>query len=118
MVVIFLSMFPSLLSTKSSHLLLLTQVGLWISAGSRYENEKNNGAGFFLEHMAFKVEACGPHDLENSTYVSSLPLNSGKLRTTYQTPLIHSSFSQPYVREPRNTLRLPWSNKWNLWVHT
>ncbi|KAG8007443.1 Cytochrome b-c1 complex subunit 1, partial [Nibea albiflora] len=29
-------------------------VGLWISAGSRYENEKNNGAGFFLEHMAFK----------------------------------------------------------------
>lgn len=29
-------------------------VGLWIGAGSRYENEKNNGAGFFLEHMAFK----------------------------------------------------------------
>lgn len=31
------------------------QVGLWISAGSRYESEKNNGAGFLLEHMAFKV---------------------------------------------------------------
>uniref|UniRef100_A0AAX7W2G1 Ubiquinol-cytochrome c reductase core protein 1 n=1 Tax=Astatotilapia calliptera TaxID=8154 RepID=A0AAX7W2G1_ASTCA len=29
-------------------------VGLWIGAGSRYESEKNNGAGFFLEHMAFK----------------------------------------------------------------
>ncbi|XP_030632470.1 cytochrome b-c1 complex subunit 1, mitochondrial isoform X2 [Chanos chanos] len=29
-------------------------VGLWISCGSRYESEKNNGAGFFLEHMAFK----------------------------------------------------------------
>ncbi|XP_029286698.1 cytochrome b-c1 complex subunit 1, mitochondrial [Cottoperca gobio] len=29
-------------------------VGLWINAGSRYESEKNNGAGFFLEHMAFK----------------------------------------------------------------
>uniref|UniRef100_A0A8C9ZRJ9 Mitochondrial-processing peptidase subunit beta n=1 Tax=Sander lucioperca TaxID=283035 RepID=A0A8C9ZRJ9_SANLU len=29
-------------------------VGLWISAGSRYESEKNNGTGFFLEHMAFK----------------------------------------------------------------
>uniref|UniRef100_A0A8C5E9I3 Cytochrome b-c1 complex subunit 1, mitochondrial n=1 Tax=Gouania willdenowi TaxID=441366 RepID=A0A8C5E9I3_GOUWI len=29
-------------------------VGLWISVGSRYEREKNNGAGFFLEHMAFK----------------------------------------------------------------
>ncbi|XP_039511615.1 cytochrome b-c1 complex subunit 1, mitochondrial-like [Pimephales promelas] len=30
-------------------------VGLWIGCGSRYESEKNNGAGFFLEHMAFKV---------------------------------------------------------------
>ncbi|XP_058486826.1 cytochrome b-c1 complex subunit 1, mitochondrial [Solea solea] len=29
-------------------------VGLWISAGSRYEREKNNGTGFFLEHLAFK----------------------------------------------------------------
>ncbi|KAG9353212.1 hypothetical protein JZ751_017788 [Albula glossodonta] len=29
-------------------------VGLWIGCGSRYENERNNGAGFFLEHMAFK----------------------------------------------------------------
>ena len=34
----------------------LFQVGLWISAGSRYESERNNGAGFFLEHMAFKVD--------------------------------------------------------------
>ncbi|XP_069062329.1 cytochrome b-c1 complex subunit 1, mitochondrial [Pleurodeles waltl] len=29
-------------------------VGVWIGAGSRYENEKNNGAGYFLEHLAFK----------------------------------------------------------------
>ncbi|XP_064300465.1 mitochondrial-processing peptidase subunit beta isoform X2 [Phalacrocorax carbo] len=29
-------------------------VGLWIDAGSRYENEKNNGTAHFLEHMAFK----------------------------------------------------------------
>ncbi|XP_023661303.2 cytochrome b-c1 complex subunit 1, mitochondrial-like [Paramormyrops kingsleyae] len=29
-------------------------VGLWISCGSRYETETTNGAGFFLEHMAFK----------------------------------------------------------------
>jgi processing peptidase subunit beta len=27
---------------------------VWIDAGSRYENEKNNGAAHFLEHMAFK----------------------------------------------------------------
>ncbi|XP_036387073.1 cytochrome b-c1 complex subunit 1, mitochondrial-like [Megalops cyprinoides] len=29
-------------------------VGVWIGCGSRYETERNNGAGFFLEHMAFK----------------------------------------------------------------
>lgn len=29
-------------------------VGLWIDAGSRYENERNNGVAHFLEHMAFK----------------------------------------------------------------
>lgn len=29
-------------------------VGLWIDAGSRYENSKNNGVAHFLEHMAFK----------------------------------------------------------------
>ncbi|KAF6725533.1 Mitochondrial-processing peptidase subunit beta [Oryzias melastigma] len=29
-------------------------VGLWIDAGSRYENKRNNGTAHFLEHMAFK----------------------------------------------------------------
>uniref|UniRef100_A0A2K6RZH2 Peptidase M16 N-terminal domain-containing protein n=1 Tax=Saimiri boliviensis boliviensis TaxID=39432 RepID=A0A2K6RZH2_SAIBB len=32
-------------------------VGLWIDAGSRYENEKNNGTAHFLEHMAFKARS-------------------------------------------------------------
>uniref|UniRef100_A0A8D2L5A4 Cytochrome b-c1 complex subunit 1, mitochondrial n=2 Tax=Varanus komodoensis TaxID=61221 RepID=A0A8D2L5A4_VARKO len=29
-------------------------VGVWIGVGSRYETEKNNGVGNFVEHMAFK----------------------------------------------------------------
>lgn len=29
-------------------------VGIWIDAGSRYEDESNNGTAHFLEHMAFK----------------------------------------------------------------
>ncbi|XP_023376330.1 cytochrome b-c1 complex subunit 1, mitochondrial [Pteropus vampyrus] len=29
-------------------------VGVWIDVGSRYESEKNNGAGYFVEHLAFK----------------------------------------------------------------
>lgn len=28
---------------------------MWIGVGSRHEDEKNNGAGYFLEHLAFKV---------------------------------------------------------------
>lgn len=32
-------------------------VGLWIDAGSRFENSKNNGVAHFLEHMAFKGTA-------------------------------------------------------------
>jgi len=32
-------------------------VGLWIDAGSRYENAQNNGVAHFLEHMAFKGTA-------------------------------------------------------------
>uniref|UniRef100_A0A0R3S528 Mitochondrial-processing peptidase subunit beta n=1 Tax=Elaeophora elaphi TaxID=1147741 RepID=A0A0R3S528_9BILA len=31
-----------------------TTVGVWIDAGSRFENDKNNGVAHFLEHMAFK----------------------------------------------------------------
>ena len=31
-----------------------TTVGLWIDAGSRFENDQNNGVAHFLEHMAFK----------------------------------------------------------------
>jgi processing peptidase subunit beta len=30
-------------------------VGVWIDAGSAFENSKNNGTAHFLEHMAFKV---------------------------------------------------------------
>lgn len=32
-------------------------VGLWIDAGSRYEDDHNNGVAHFLEHMAFKGTA-------------------------------------------------------------
>jgi len=40
-------------------------VGLWIDAGSRFENENNNGVAHFLEHMAFKgTKSRGQTDLE------------------------------------------------------
>ncbi|KAM5292807.1 cytochrome b-c1 complex subunit 1, mitochondrial [Ctenodactylus gundi] len=39
-------------SEQSSH--PTCTVGVWIDVGSRYETEKNNGAGYFVEHLAFK----------------------------------------------------------------
>lgn len=29
-------------------------IGVWIDAGSRFENDATNGSAHFLEHMAFK----------------------------------------------------------------
>uniref|UniRef100_A0A7E4URP6 Mitochondrial-processing peptidase subunit beta n=1 Tax=Panagrellus redivivus TaxID=6233 RepID=A0A7E4URP6_PANRE len=40
-------------ATEASDLATAT-VGVWIDAGSRYENAKNNGVAHYLEHMAFK----------------------------------------------------------------
>ena len=35
-------------------------MGVWIDAGSRYENAANNGTAHFLEHMAFKGTKVDP----------------------------------------------------------
>ncbi|MGH0157797.1 UNVERIFIED_CONTAM: hypothetical protein FKN15_048926 [Acipenser sinensis] len=43
-------------------------VGLWIDVGSRYETEKNNGCGYFLEHMAFKVSCSWTAQTRSDTW--------------------------------------------------
>lgn len=56
---------PTTVSTLDNGLRVATEdsgsatatVGLWIDAGSRYENANNNGVAHFLEHMAFKGTA-------------------------------------------------------------
>jgi mitochondrial-processing peptidase subunit beta len=45
-------------ATETNVLAQTATVGVWIDAGSRAENAKNNGVAHFLEHMAFKVEIC------------------------------------------------------------
>jgi hypothetical protein len=40
---------------RNSKYLSLDFEGVFIDAGSRYENAQNNGTAHFLEHMAFKV---------------------------------------------------------------
>ncbi|KAJ8097380.1 Metalloenzyme, LuxS/M16 peptidase-like protein [Lipomyces tetrasporus] len=41
-------------ATESSPYAQTATVGVWIDAGSRAENEGNNGTAHFLEHLAFK----------------------------------------------------------------
>ncbi|KAJ3194533.1 55 kDa erythrocyte membrane protein, partial [Entophlyctis luteolus] len=41
-------------ATESNPNYQTATVGIWIDAGSRFENVKNNGTAHFLEHMAFK----------------------------------------------------------------
>ncbi|BFZ64055.1 Mitochondrial-processing peptidase subunit beta [Saitoella coloradoensis] len=41
-------------ATESSPYAQTATVGVWIDAGSRAENSKNNGTAHFLEHLAFK----------------------------------------------------------------
>lgn len=41
-------------ATESSPLAQTATVGVWIDAGSRAENEYNNGTAHFLEHLSFK----------------------------------------------------------------
>ncbi|KAG0349742.1 hypothetical protein BGZ54_004226, partial [Gamsiella multidivaricata] len=43
-------------ATESNPSAQTATVGVFIDAGSRAENAKNNGAAHFLEHMAFKVK--------------------------------------------------------------
>lgn len=68
-------------------------VGVWIDAGSRAENEKNNGAAHFLEHMAFKVrrQICLP-----AVFITSL---------TYVI----------LYREPTAALKGTWSCRLRIW---
>lgn len=53
---------PTLVSNTSNGIRVATEslqgetatIGVWIDAGSRYENERNNGAAHFLEHVTNK----------------------------------------------------------------
>ncbi|KAF9165203.1 hypothetical protein BGX21_007953, partial [Mortierella sp. AD011] len=53
------------IATESNPSVQTATVGVFIDAGSRAENAKNNGTAHFLEHMAFKgTSSRGQHDLE------------------------------------------------------
>ncbi|XP_071123622.1 mitochondrial-processing peptidase subunit beta-like [Mytilus edulis] len=68
-------------------------VGLWIDAGSRFENAKNNGTAHFLEHMAFKgTQKRSQTDLELEVENMGAHLNAYTSRE--QTVYYAKSFSK------------------------
>uniref|UniRef100_UPI00358E1B28 mitochondrial-processing peptidase subunit beta-like isoform X2 n=1 Tax=Myxine glutinosa TaxID=7769 RepID=UPI00358E1B28 len=72
-------------------------VGLWIDAGSRYENDKNNGTAHFLEHMAFKgTKTRSQLDLELEIENMGAHLNAYTSRE--QTVYYAKAFSQDLPR--------------------
>jgi len=61
-------------------------VGVWIDAGSRFENAKNNGVAHFLEHMAFKGTAKRPQtelELEVENMGAHLNAYTSREQTVY-----------------------------------
>ncbi|CAM5154381.1 unnamed protein product [Natator depressus] len=61
-------------------------VGVWIGVGSRYESEKNNGAGYFVEHLAFKgtkKRPCATFEKEVESMGAHLNSYTSREQTAY-----------------------------------
>jgi len=68
-------------------------VGLWIDAGSRYENNANNGTAHFLEHMAFKGTS-NRSQLELELEVENMGAHLNAYTSREQTVYYAKSFSK------------------------
>lgn len=56
-------------------------MGVFIDAGSRYENDANNGVAHFLEHLAFKgTERRSRVDIEKEVEDMGAHLNAYDIR--------------------------------------
>ncbi|CAD5234375.1 unnamed protein product [Bursaphelenchus xylophilus] len=98
-------------------------VGVFIDAGSRYENEKNNGVAHFLEHMAFKgtrkrsqigieleVENIGAHlnaytSREHTIYYAKcLESDLGQAVEILSDILLHSVYGKDEVKREKDVI--------------
>ncbi|KAL5725845.1 mitochondrial processing peptidase [Ranunculus cassubicifolius] len=72
-------------------------VGVWIDAGSRYENDETNGTAHFLEHMIFKgTEKRSARDLELEIENMGGHLNAytSREQTTYYAKVLNKNVEQ------------------------
>ncbi len=75
--------------------------GVWVNAGSVYENEKNNGVAHFLEHMAFKGttnRSQGQIELEIENLGAQLHAYTSREHTVY--------FAKSYRKDVHKSLEI------------
>ncbi|KAI9025530.1 Metalloenzyme, LuxS/M16 peptidase-like protein [Hyaloraphidium curvatum] len=84
-------------ATESNPNYQTATVGVWIDAGSRFENVRNNGAAHFLEHMAFKgTKTRSQTDLEVEIENLGAHLNAytSREQTVYYAKALNSDVPQ------------------------
>jgi processing peptidase subunit beta len=110
-------------ATEASPLAQTATVGVWIDAGSRAENEYNNGTAHFLEHLAFKgtnsrsqnqleleIENMGAHlnaytSRENTVfYAKSLKDDVGKTVEILSDILQNSKLEEQAIERERDVI--------------
>jgi len=101
----------------------IASVGVWVGAGSVFENEKNNGVAHFLEHMAFKgtsnrtgaqlekeIENMGAHlnaytSREQTVYVAkAFKKDVNKSLDILSDIIQNSSFDKEMIERERSTI--------------
>jgi processing peptidase subunit beta len=105
---------PTKISTLPNKLRVATEegfgetatIGVYIDAGSVYENDKNNGTAHFLEHMAFKGTARRTQQqLEMEVEAMGGQLNAYTSRE--QTAYIAKCFKNDVPKVPYHISRSP-----------
>ncbi|CAK5020696.1 unnamed protein product [Meloidogyne enterolobii] len=69
-------------------------VGVWIDAGSRYEDENNSGVAHFLEHMAFKKRTQHQLELEVEDMGAHLNAYTSREHTVYYAKCLSSDLEK------------------------
>uniref|UniRef100_A0A2K5RCP7 Peptidase M16 N-terminal domain-containing protein n=1 Tax=Cebus imitator TaxID=2715852 RepID=A0A2K5RCP7_CEBIM len=92
-------------------------VGVWIDVGSRFETEKNNRAGYFVEHLAFKgtknwpgsalekeVESIGAHLNHTAYYIKALSKDLPKVGEILGDTVQNCSLEDSQIEKERDAI--------------
>ncbi|KAJ3388444.1 mitochondrial processing peptidase beta subunit [Lobulomyces angularis] len=111
------------IATESNPNLQTATVGVWIDAGSRFENKQNNGTAHFVEHMIFKgtksrsqveletqIESMGGYFNAKTSrdqtayYAQALAKDVSKTVEVLSDVLLSSNFSKDVIEKERKVI--------------